>query len=273
MSRQWINIRGRNLLWKEFIHTLDSYRYSRMLNKRGDEIFEKFACMIYVLQRLTDNYRQGKNYIEYDSEFYEDNYMEMPSEKKLPDALEELLKQIELKLNIDLTEMLDQCVLESNKAYMHMQELQRKEEQRILLISSLMEENNIDETNDDKPESRISKLLLLQKAKLMSDLYDVDEDAMEKEMNVAKTWCEVLASSVFSEVISYGLMLRLVENEIATEFEMTDLLQDHYNRKEDFEWYSENFLGCKLDWPTDIRVEDILSLYAKKVEKIIGTRV
>lgn len=273
MSRQWINIRGRNLFWKEFICALDSYRYSRTLKKRGEETFEKFVDMIYVLQLLTDAYRQGGNYIEYDSDFFKKNYMEIPSEKKLPEALEELLEQIEVKLNIDLTEMLDQCVLDSNKAYMRMQELQRKEEQRISLISSLMEENNIDESHDNKPETRIGKLLLLQKAKLRSDLYDMDEDAMEKEMNVAKTWCEVLASSVFSEVISYGLMLRLVENEIATEFEMTDLLQGKYNREEDFEWYSENFLGRKLDCPTDIRAEDILSLYSKKVGEIIGTEV
>lgn len=273
MSRQWINIRGRNLLWKEFIRALDSYRYSQTMKKRGEEIFEKFVDMIYVLQLLTDAYRQGENYIEYDPDFFETNYMEMPSENKLPDALEELLEQIEVKLNIDLTEMLDQCVLESNKAYVHMQELQRKEDQRISLINSLMKENNIDECHDDKPETRIRKLILLQKAKLRSDLYDMDEDAMEKEMNVAKTWCEVLVSSAFSEVISYGLMLRLVENEIATEFEMTDLLQGKYNRKEDYEWYSENFLGCKLDWPTDIRAEDILSLYTKKVEKIIGIKV
>lgn len=160
---------------------------------------------------------------------------------------------MESKLNIDLTEMLDWCAVRSNETYMRIQEAQKKE----------------DESREDKPESRIRKLLLLQKSKAASNLYELDE----KEISIARTWCEVLVSSVFSEAISYGLMLRLVENAIATESEISDLLKDRYHIEKDYEWYSEDFWGCKLDTPTEIRTEDVLSLYAERVEKIIGTKI
>lgn len=160
---------------------------------------------------------------------------------------------MESKLNIDLTEMLDWCAVRSNETYMRIQEAQKKE----------------DESREDKPESRIRKLLLLQKSKAASNLYELDE----KEISIARTWCEVLVSSVFSEAISYGLMLRLVENAIATESEISDLLKDRYHIEKDYEWYSEDFLGCKLDTPTEIRTEDVLSLYAERVEKIVGTKI
>ena len=68
-------------------------------------------------------------------------------------------------------------------------------------------------------------------------------------------------------------MLRLVENAIATESEISDLLKDRYHIEKDYEWYSEDFLDCKLDTPTEIRTEDVLSLYAERVEKIIGTKI
>ncbi len=266
MDRQWIHIKGRKLLCKEFIYSLDGY----VLRKRGDEIRRKCNHMLYVLQVLTDEYLHNENYIEdHWSDFLKEHYMDMPVERKLPEALEVLCEQMESKLNIDLTEMLDRCAVRSNETYMRIQEAQKKEDERILLVNSLIKENKIDESQEDKPESRIRKLLLLQKSKAASNLYELDE----KEISIARTWCEVLVSSVFSETIPYGLMLRLVENAIATESEISDLLKDRYHIEKDYEWYSEDFLGCKLDTPTEIRTEDVLSLYAERVEKIIGTKI
>ncbi len=95
-----------------------------------------------------------------------------------------------------------------------------------------------------------------------SELYKLDE----KEINTTKVWCDLLISSVFSEVISYGLMLRLVENEVMTEAEITELLENKYDIVKDYEWYSEDFIGCGGEELTDIRIEDVLELCTGRVE-------
>lgn len=63
MDRQWICIRGRKLLTTEFIHILDSYRCSSALSIRGDQVCKQYNAMICVLQELTSDYMEGKNYI------------------------------------------------------------------------------------------------------------------------------------------------------------------------------------------------------------------
>ena len=270
MDRQWICIRKRKLLATEFIHILDSYRCSSALRLRGNQFYELYNDMICVLQELTSDYMEGKNCIgDQLSDFFKRCHMELPSERKLPEALEELFGQLESKLKIDLTEILDRCVLCTNEAYAHMQKAQQQEEQRILLIKSLMEENKLNENNNEKLENQIRNLLLLQQAKLKSDQYKMDKN----ETNITRVWCDLLISSVFSEEISYGLMLRLVENEILTESEITKLLEDKYNIEKDYEWYSEDFIGCGLDEPTDIKIEDVLDICTGRIEKIIGAKI
>ena len=263
MDRQWITIRGRRVLCKEFIHTLDSYRYSEAIVRRSSRVFDNFCRMICALQDATSEYVNGKDSIEdglaYAFDLY---YMELPTERKLPEALEELLEQIESKLNIDLTEMLDQCASNANKEYQRIQEVQR-----LLAIQSLMKENGIAEGHEQAVGDQIKKLLLLQKAKLNSDSYDLTEN----EIRVTKVWCNVLVASIFSKVISYGLMLSLVENELLDEAEISDLLENKYGIQKDYEWYSEDLLGSELDTPTVISADDVFSLCTERVEKIIGT--
>lgn len=267
MDRQWINIKGRKLLCTEFIYILDRYRCCSLLRKCGERIYEQYCHMIYVLQELTSDYMEGENYVRNQlADFFKNNYMDMPTERKLPEALEEIFRQLESKLDIDFTEMLEQCVLRTKEEYLRIQELNTKEEKRILLIKSLMEESKIDKSNDKEPENKVKNLLLLQKAKIKSDLYEMDE----KEIHITKLWCDLLISSIFSEVISYGQMLRLVENDVVTESELTELLKDKYNIEKDYEWYAEDFIGCGLEEDTDIKIEDIWQLYTKRMEKIIG---
>lgn len=267
MSREWITIRGRRILCMELIHSLDMYKYSAAIEQREEQVFDKFCNMICVSQDMIIKYLLGEDYITDDFvDSFKICYLDPPTERKLPEALEELLGQIESKLGIDLTEMLDQCVVNTDKEYKRMQEEQNKEAQRLLVIQSLMKEHGIAEGHEEKPEDQIKKLLLLQKAKLESDNYDLSED----EIRVTNIWCEVLVTSIFSKVISYGLMSRLVSNELLDEFEVSDLLEEKYDIHEDYEWYSEDFIRSELDAPTDIRIEDVFSLCTERVEKIIG---
>lgn len=246
MDRQWITIRGRRILCKAFIYTLDRYRYAEAIERRGNKVFDNFCRMICALQDATSEYVNGKDSIEDGLVYTFDLYhMELPTERKLPEALEELLEQIESKLDINLTDMLDQCMKNS--------ELFCQQSKERLASQTIKKEN---------PEDQIKKLLSLQKAK---------SDLSEEEIKVTKVWCDVLITSIFSKAISYGLMLGLVENELLDESEISDLLENKYGIKKDYEWYSEDFLGSELGVPTDIRVEDVFRLCAKRVEKIIGT--
>ena len=45
------------------------------------------------------------------------------------------------------------------------------------------------------------------------------------------------------------------------------------NIKKDYEWYSEDFMGCELDESTDIRIEDVWELCAERVEKVVGAKI
>ena len=270
MDDKWICIRERELLCTEFIDILDRYRYCATLRMRGEKTCERYNRMICVLQEITNDYLNDRNYIEDDlAHFFERNYMELPLDRKLPTALEKLFCQLESKLNVDFTEMLDQCVIYTTRAYSHMKEAQTKEEKRIQLINSLMEEIEFSKISDEEVENRIKKLLLLQKVKMKTDLYQLDE----KEINITKVLCDLLISSVFSEVISYGLMLRLVENKVLTESEITEMLKEQYDIEKDYEWYSEDFIGCGLEEPTDIKIEDVLGLCEERISKIIGARI
>ena len=43
--------------------------------------------------------------------------------------------------------------------------------------------------------------------------------------------------------------------------------------EKDYEWYSEDFIGCGLEEPTDIKIEDVLGLCEERISKIIGVRI
>lgn len=270
MDRQWICMKERKLLCTEFIYILDSYRCCAALQLRGNRICEQYNYMICVLQELTSDYLEGEDYIgEQLSDFFKRHYMEMPLTRKLPEALEELFEQLESKLRVDFTEMLDRCEIRSNEAYLRIQEAQVKEEQRISLVKSLMKENEINISKDETPANQIREVILLQQAKVKSELYEISE----KEINITRLWCDMLVSSIFSEVISYGLMVRLVENEIMTEYEISELLENKYGIEKDYEWYSEDFLGCGMEEVTDIKIEDIMTLCSERVGNVIGVEM
>lgn len=268
-KREWVSIKGRKLLWTEFIYILDDYRHRRIVWEKGQDIRNKYNHMICVLQELTDDYHQGKDYItDQSQDLFERYYMKMPRERRLPEALEELFEQLQTNLGIDLTELLDLCVQKTESAYQRMQEEARKEAERVAVVRSLVSENCDKTYQEQEVEEKIYNLLRLQKAKWQSPDYEFNE----KEIGITGAWCDLLISSRFFDTITYGQMRRLIENELIYEAEISELLQDKYHMKEDYEWYDENFLGCGLDEPTIIKIEDIFSLCEIRVKEAIGIK-
>ena len=85
MDRQWITIRGRRILCKAFIYTLDRYRYSEAIEQRGSSVFDNFCRMICALQDATSAYVNGKDPIEDGLVRTFDLYhMDLSTERKLP---------------------------------------------------------------------------------------------------------------------------------------------------------------------------------------------
>ena len=105
----------------------------------------------------------------------------------------------------------------------------------------------------------------LQNAKIKSLEYEVTKN----ETLVTNIWCEILILSLLSDVITYNIMKRVVDNKFITEEDITDLLKE-YNIEKDYEWYLEDFLGQDFDEFTDIKINDFLALCEEKFLQILG---
>lgn len=204
MDREWIDINGRKLFWREFIIILDDYRYGRIILEKGETVCVEYNRMICVLQEMADNYHQGRDYITGEfKKYFEKHHMKMPMERKLPEALDELFEQLQSNLNVNLTELLDECLRKTEKMYRYMQEEKQREKERRDLVRSLIEENRI-----------------------------VEVEEIEDKYNY--------------------------------------FLKHKYNIEKDYEWYAEDFLGCELDEPTDLKIEDNFSLCDVRVKEALG---
>ena len=126
--RDWIEINGRRLIWEDFIGILDYYRYKSIIRGKGRDVRNQYNYMIYVLQELAYDYHEGSDYVlDHLEDFITRHYMKMPVERRLPEALEELFNQMQTRLHINLSEVLDECVKNSLKTYQHMQDTEKAE--------------------------------------------------------------------------------------------------------------------------------------------------
>lgn len=258
--KDWISINGRTFLAEEFIGILDNYRSRRIIIDRGAIEIQKYCRMIFVLQELTSDYMQGIDFVADElSNFITRNMLKMPNNRMLPNALEELFNQMQENIHIDLSELLDECVEKSKITYERIQEKEKKEKERIDFIQSLQIEDT-DITN------KVRYLMNLQNAKIKILEYEVTKN----ETLVTNIWCEILILSLSSDVITYNIMKRVVDNQFIAEEDITDLLKEKYNIEKDYEWYLEDFLGQDFDEFTDIKINDFLDLCEDKFLKILG---
>lgn len=95
-------------------------------------------------------------------------------------------------------------------------------------------------------------ILSLQEKK-KSTFYFTDEKQKKKECVAAELWCSILIHSLSHEYITYGQMLSLVEDDILTATDISNLLE-FYGEKRDFEWYSEEL--CRQVSFKEHRFED-----------------
>lgn len=267
MDRDWIYIKGKKLLCQSFICCFDSYKVMNCVYQHGGQsTLNRFDSLCYVVKEITNDYLSGKDYISDELKgFFERYGMKLPVERKLPEALEELFEQMQATLHIDLTVLLDLAVKLTERQYQRMQEEQQKEQKRLTVIHSLIDKNKI--SGSTEVYDKIHNVLVLQKAKSESSDYELEKG----ENAVAMLWCSLLMTSLFSGTITHGQMLELVENRLINESEISSLLES-YGIEKDYEWYSEDFIGCELSCKTDIKIKDVLLLCTERIDKILGIK-
>lgn len=265
--RDWIVINGRKLIWEDFVGILDYYRYKRIIRGKGRDVRNQYNYMIYVLQELAYDYHEGSDYVlDHLEDFITRHYMKMPVERRLPQALEELFNQMQQRLRIDLSEMLDECLKNSIKTYQHMQDTERAESERAALIRSLPIRHGDISSKD--LSRKAAYLMNLQKAKAECPDYEM----RQQEIQATGMWCELLALSLSTDTITYGLMRRAVEGDILSEIEIGGLLDKKCHIGKDYEHYCGEYSEGPLDKPTDIPIKDFLEACEGRFREILGIR-
>ena len=97
----------------------------------------------------------------------------------------------------------------------------------------------------------------------------LEYEVTKNETLVTNISYKILILSLLSDVITYNIMKRVVDNKFITEEDITDLLKE-YNIEKDYEWYLEDFLGQDFDEFTDIKINDFLALCEEKFLQILG---
>ena len=190
----------------------------------------------------------------------------MPVERKLPEALEELFNQMQHRLRINLSEMLDECLKNSMKTYQLMQDTEKAESERVALIQSLPVRHS--DIGSKDITRKVAYLMNLQRAKVECP----ENKVKEQEIHATSMWCELLILSLSTDTVTNGLMKRAVEDDILSGIEAAGLLNERGTIGRDYEQYCEEHLGCSLDEATDISIKDFLGLCEKRFQEILGIK-
>ncbi len=265
-EREWVTIHGRRILWRELIDVMDSGQLFYLIQRFREEKYHAALQTGYGIQLLTDAYVDGLDDVSEFDENLADYHLEEPKERHLPEALEELVTQMERRYRIDLSERLDRAVKRSAEIYSRMQAEREREMQRKMCVQRLVESG--DKVTNPVIE-QITRILTLQEKK-KTGAYQVSDTQREKENLAAELWCGILIRSLNSECITHGQMLMLVQDEILDEYDISYLLNEKCHIEQDFEWYSEDFLGYDLDAETKLRIADVLEMAEPVFREILG---
>ena len=229
-------------------------------------MYDQVLRMGYGVQVMTDRWAHGMNTVSEYSEGLDYFQLSQPQEQRLPEALEELVDQIEKYMHVSLDHLLDRAAERSIKVHEQRETERRKEQMRCENVHSIAD--TIPTGMATIPE-KITWLLMLQERKRQGD-YAVSESQMEKEILATELWCSLLIHSMNCETITHAQMKMLVEDGIIDEHGMSSLLQDKCQDHRDYEWYSEDYLGNDLNADTILKVTDVLEEAEPVFRKILG---
>lgn len=266
-DREWITVHGKRMLWYILIYEFDSRDFREIVGRITGEKRTAVMRASSLMQEIIDEYTKGLDDVErYKSEL-EEAGLEMPVDIRLPQAIEELFSQLEQKYRLDLSDILEHAAGNSEFEYQRLLPERNTKERREKMVSEILEGY----TESVKSSSDKIRLLLYVEEHMKNDDAVEQRISIEKEHTAFLLWISVLAQSICSKYITHGQMLSLVQDRIIEEIDITHLL-DKYGDERDYEWYSEDFLGCDLSDETILCAEDILALAEPKFKEILGFR-
>lgn len=256
-EREWIEINGRKLYWKRFIMVLDDERWHISSTE--------YNYMICPIQELVESYVDGEDNIpEYVIEDAEGAKLAISSYANPLSAICDLFSQMESKLHKDLSALLDKTAELSEKDAIKRSQKNERERKRKEFVRKIANGISCDMNTI---QGKITWILSIQEKK--NDSYFEDEKQKKREADASELWCSILMHQLNFDYITYGQMMSLVQDDILTEYDISQLLSS-YGDKRDFEWYSEDCIGNSISENTDLKIHDILEMAEPIFREILG---
>lgn len=264
-EREWITVQGKKMLWYIFIYEFDGRDFrnkiSHITGERRDAVFSAAS----LIQKMINEYTKGADDIGIFKSWLEEANLVMPADTGLPQAVEELVSQLEQKYGLNLSDILDHAVWYSEYEFERLLLERNAKERRQKMVSEILKGYT---GSVDSPFDKI-KMLLYVKEHIKADIDSEQKSDTEKEQKALLLWISILAQSVYSKYITHGQMLSLVQDRFLDESDISDLLEK-YGDERDYEWYSESFLGNDLSDKTILLIDDILALAEPKFRDVLG---
>lgn len=264
-DREWITVQGQKMLWYIFIYEFDGRDFRNKISHITGEKRSAVFIAATLIQEMIDEYTKGADDIsEFKSRLEEANLV-MPADIGLPQAIEEVFSQLEQKYGLNLSDMLDHAVWNSEYEFERLLPERNAKERRQKMVGEILDNYT---GNVDSPFDKIRMLLYVEEHKKADNNSDQKSNT-EKEQKALLLWISILVRSIFSKYITHGQMLSLVQDRFLDESDISDLLEK-YGDERDYEWYSESFLGNDLSDKTILLIDDILALAEPKFRDILG---
>ena len=264
-DREWITVQGQKMLWYIFIYEFDGRDFRNKISHITGEKRSAVFIAATLIQEMIDEYTKGADDIsEFKSRLEEANLV-MPADIGLPQAIEEVFSQLEQKYGLNLSDMLDHAVWNSEYEFERLLPERNAKERRQKMVGEILDNYT---GNVDSPFDKIRMLLYVEEHKKADNNSDQKSNT-EKEQKALLLWISILVRSIFSKYITHGQMLSLVQDRFLDESDIGDLLEK-YGDERDYEWYSESFLGNDLSDKTILLIDDILALAEPKFRDILG---
>ena len=264
-DREWITVQGKKMLWYIFIYEFDGRDFrnkiSHITGERRNAVFSAAS----LIQEMINEYTKGADDIGVFKSWLEEADLVMPADTRLQQAIEKLFSQLEQKYGLNLSDLLDHAVWNSEYEFERLLPERNAIVSRQKMVSEILEGYT---GSVDSPFDIIRMLLYVEEHK-KADIDSNQKSNAEKEQKALLLWISILARSVYSKYITHGQMLSLVQDRFLDESDISDLLEK-YGDKRDYEWYSEDFLGSNLSDKTILLIDDILAFAEPKFKDILG---
>lgn len=258
-----IKIREKEFACRSVINELDNYRFSQYIQSRSRKIAYNYCEMICPLQYLIDDYQKGKiDVSKIADRFYVSDNFDIPKTNDIIEVINDMFNQIEKKLHLDFTELLNKFEINTQKLL----EKENKENE----IRNKRKELILHSDLGDYPEAdvfaKIKWLYKLHDFKINSQEYLKlkSEEQIYEDRSITKVLSEILLESMFYDKLSIYLMDVIHNYGILSEDELEELINNN-GFEHDYEWYREDLFGCACTDTTVIPVQQLLDKYENKI--------